>query len=387
MKNNLIAIAVLAALAVGGAALLAAPPKTTLALDSFAQCLKEKGITMYGAGWCPHCQNEKKAFGDSFKFVPYVECPDEPKRCLDAGVTGYPTWIFPHGEKLVGEQGLQKLSEESGCTLYSENSAAAASDKTPDVFADLTSGVAPEEETSSVVLPITWGDLGAKLVSVGAVDAGALQALYAQRGAWTREYENLLLGQDNGQLKITRENAPYLLNLFWALGLANKNEILEEEMRNPAYGGAENFASTAGWTLAKGTAMEHYGRHKFFNLTPEQQALVEKLSKGIYRPCCDNATHFPDCNHGMAMLGLLELMASQGVGEAEMWRAALAVNSYWFPDAYLTIAAFLKNREIEWADANPQEVLGKNYSSASGYRRIAAQVIRPQPQGGGGCGV
>ena len=33
------------------------------ALNAFAQCLSEKAVTMYGADWCPHCQNEKNAFG------------------------------------------------------------------------------------------------------------------------------------------------------------------------------------------------------------------------------------------------------------------------------------------------------------------------------------
>lgn len=86
-------------------------------LDLFAKCLAEKNVTMYGAEWCSHCQNEKSAFGESFKYVPYVECPDNPTECLAAGVESYPTWIFPDGKKLVGEQGIQKLSEESGCPL------------------------------------------------------------------------------------------------------------------------------------------------------------------------------------------------------------------------------------------------------------------------------
>lgn len=85
--------------------------------DAFAQCLAEKNITMYGAVWCSHCLNEKKSFGSSFRFVPYVECPDEPQKCLIAGINGYPTWVFPDGKKLEGEQGLKKLSQESGCAL------------------------------------------------------------------------------------------------------------------------------------------------------------------------------------------------------------------------------------------------------------------------------
>jgi len=88
------------------------------------------------------------------------------------------------------------------------------------------------------------------------------------------------------------------------------------------------------------------------------------------------------------MLGLLELMASQGASEQEMWKAALAVNSYWFPDTYLTIATYMKNKSVEWKDVKPEEILGINYSSGSGYAKIVSQVSKPeQQQGGGGCSV
>ena len=86
-------------------------------LDTFAQCLADKNVVMYGAAWCAHCKNEKNAFGDSFGYVPYVECPDAPQVCIEKGIEGYPTWIFPDGRKLVGEQGLEKLSRESNCAL------------------------------------------------------------------------------------------------------------------------------------------------------------------------------------------------------------------------------------------------------------------------------
>lgn len=85
--------------------------------DSFARCLAEKEITMYGADWCSHCQNEKKAFGSSWEYVPYIECPKNPKACLDKGIEGYPTWIWPDGKKLIGEQGIEKLSKESECKI------------------------------------------------------------------------------------------------------------------------------------------------------------------------------------------------------------------------------------------------------------------------------
>ena len=247
-----------------------------------------------------------------------------------------------------------------------------------------------EEEvlpSQGVILPVVWGDLGIQLVNNGTIDAEKFKAIYESKGQFSDEYKKLLLDQSNSKIKITKDNASYILNLFWALGLANKNSILEEgEMMNPIYGGAENFASTGGWTLAKGNSMDHYSRHSLIKLTSEQQALVDKVSRGIYRPCCGNSTHFPDCNHGMAMLGFLELMASQGINEQDMWKTALIVNSFWFPDTYLTIATYMKDKGVNWQDVNPQEILGINYSSAQGYKNISSQVVQPQRQQSG-CGV
>ena len=246
--------------------------------------------------------------------------------------------------------------------------------------------VIPED---GVVLPAKWGDLGAKMASVGVIDKIKLEELYAGRGGLNGEERKLLEDLDNGYLKITPENSGFVLNLLWALGLGNKNEILDNgPMTDKKYGGAGGFASTGGWTLADGGAMNHYSKHWFIVLTPEQQALVERVSKGIYRPCCGNSTYFPDCNHGMAMLGLLELMASQGVSEEEMYKAALAVNSYWFPDTYLTIAKDLKAQGKDWSAVAPKEILGYNYSSGPGYQKLLEKIKNPEiKSGGGGCGV
>lgn len=86
-------------------------------MDTFAKCVASKGVTMYGAVWCSHCLAEKKAFGESFKFVPYVECPDNIKLCTDKGINGYPTWIDALGKKYEGEQGLSGVAKISGCVL------------------------------------------------------------------------------------------------------------------------------------------------------------------------------------------------------------------------------------------------------------------------------
>lgn len=244
-------------------------------------------------------------------------------------------------------------------------------------------------QKEGVVLSVTWEDMGQKLADVGAIDASRFQKFYEDKGGFTDEYDRLLNGHTPGKLKMTTENAGFLLNMFWALGLSNRNDILDSgEMADPKYGGAGSFASTGGWTMAQGDAMNHYGRHSFMMLTSEQQALVERISRGIYRPCCGNSVHFPDCNHGMAMLGLLELMASQGATEKEMWDTALAVNSYWFPDTYAILATYMEGQGVNWQDVNPQQILGVNFSSSAGFARIAAQIKLPSSSGeGGGCGV
>jgi len=242
--------------------------------------------------------------------------------------------------------------------------------------------------SDGVLLPVVWRDLGIQMVRSGVIDKEKFEKLYESRGGLGQDEKKLLDSADNENIKITEENSGFILNLFWALGLGTKNEILASgPMADARYGGAGNFASTAGWTLARGNAMDHYSKHSFVTLTREQQAMVERVSRNIYRPCCDNSTYFPDCNHGMAMLGLLELMASQGVSEEEMYRAALEVNAYWFPDTYLTIAQYLNAKGIDWQEANPQEILGVGFSSISGYRRILDSVdAKAQPQGSG-CGV
>ena len=242
--------------------------------------------------------------------------------------------------------------------------------------------------SQTIELPVVWGNLGAQMITAGVIDRDQFESVYANRGGLNDEDKKLLDDSQNGKLIINQKNSGVLLNLLWALGLGNKNEILEKgPMADPKYGGAGGFASTGGWALAKGGAMNHYGKHLFITLSPEQQALVERVSKNIYRPCCNNSTYFPDCNHGMAMLGLLELMASQGVKEDEMYKTALQVNSFWFPDQYAIINKYIESKGVKPQDVNPKEILGINYSSASGYAKVESALPREQNQGGGSCGV
>lgn len=90
--------------------------------DKFAQCLEEKGAKFYGAFWCPHCQAQKKMFGTSVKYLPYVECSTadangQTQVCIDNKVASYPTWEFTDGSRLTGEIPLATLAEKTTCVL------------------------------------------------------------------------------------------------------------------------------------------------------------------------------------------------------------------------------------------------------------------------------
>ncbi len=92
--------------------------------DAFALCLKDRGIKMYGAYWCPHCQDQKDKFGASFEYAPYVECgvKGDVKAvnpvCKDDGIKHYPTWQFPPtGERVERVFTLEELSDRTGCPL------------------------------------------------------------------------------------------------------------------------------------------------------------------------------------------------------------------------------------------------------------------------------
>lgn len=241
---------------------------------------------------------------------------------------------------------------------------------------------------NSVELPVRWGDLGVQMIKTRVIDKTKFENLYSQRSGLSELDKKLLENSDNGNLIINSENSGMMLNMLWAFGLGNKNPILENgPMMDKQYGGAGNFASTGGWTLSKGKAMDHYSMHSFIKLTAEQQVLVERVAKNIYRPCCNNSTYFPDCNHGMAMLGLLELMSSNGVSEADMYKFALQVNTFWFPDQYAAIRTFVTSEGIDWKIVDPKKILGIEYSSASGYQKILLQIKPQEQKGGTGCSI
>lgn len=248
-----------------------------------------------------------------------------------------------------------------------------------------------------VALSVRYGDIGPRLIAAGAID---LEKFKSNANLDESQLRILTEGSDE-QIVVNPKNSHFILNLFWAFGLANKNSILEEGAMVQYGGGggvegresAGRFASTGGWTLGSKSAMQVYSSVKIISLTPEQQKIVEEVANGVYRPCCDNPTSFPDCNHGMAALGLAELMAFQGSSADQIFEALKYANSYWFGSQYVMLARYFEAKEgKKWQDVAGRTVLGKAYSSYSGWTRVQNwlaenNLLPPPSSGGGSCGV
>jgi hypothetical protein len=89
--------------------------------SAFAEALTASGAKLYGAFWCSHCHAQKELFGAAQSELPYVECsnPDHTRNqsAIDAGITSYPTWIFPDTSRHSGEMSFAELSAQSGVPL------------------------------------------------------------------------------------------------------------------------------------------------------------------------------------------------------------------------------------------------------------------------------
>jgi len=251
-------------------------------------------------------------------------------------------------------------------------------------LSDLPGKVLPE---AGFTLPLSWGDIGPRLVALGVIDADKFE----NGVKLTDEQKKILREGGDIPISIDMKNGQFVVDMLWALGLAQKSIVYTEGPLGKEYAGrVGNFASTGGWSLARGDAVNYLNKFDLIPLTSEQQRRVGEIAKGVFRPCCGNSTWFPDCNHGMAALAAIELLVSKGtLSDEEIYKEVLKLNSFWFPDTYLTTATYFARQGIAWADVSAKEVLGEAYSSAKGAADIYAKVGPVQFKGGAGgsCGA
>lgn len=237
-------------------------------------------------------------------------------------------------------------------------------------------------------LPISWGDIGPRLVSLGVIDL----AKFKQAVQPNEEQMQILTKNSDTPIYINEQNAQFVVDMLWALGLAQKSQVYTDgpmgQQYKPQIG---NFASTGGWTLARGQATNYVNKYDLIKLSAEQQNRVYGISQNIYRPCCGNPTSFPDCNHGMAALALVELMVSQNYSDDEIYKAVLGFNSFWFPQNYVAMSAYFAQQGTSWDKVDAKQALSQGFSSGQGAAKMSQEVGRLPylygRQSGGSCGA
>ena len=257
---------------------------------------------------------------------------------------------------------------------------------------DLMSQINPSE---GYQLSVKYGELGPDMVTAGVIDYDKFLQVYEKAGRPLSDTQKEILTQgSDSRIVFSNENAHFLLNYFWALGLVNENPILTEGPMM-MYGLEEigRFASTGGWTIGAKPATEIYASVPILTITSEQQTRLEEVAQNIFRPCCNNPTHFPDCNHGMAMLGMLTLLVSEDASEAELYDAAKYANAFWYPQQYFELALYFKAVDgQEFAEVDAQKVVSADFSSGAGFSNVhqylvANGLLEQAPGSGNSCGV
>jgi hypothetical protein len=249
--------------------------------------------------------------------------------------------------------------------------------------------------SESETIPISFQSSVKKLAEEGVIDLKKWNKLYSKRGLEIPDrIEKAFSSYSREPIEFNTVSAPFLLNILWALGISNKTKFNEQ---SPLQGKRlPNFASTGGWTLGKEkNGGAYFNQVANIPLNDKQEQLAFETAKNIYRPCCNNSTFFQDCNHGSAMLGLLELGASQGKREEELYAFALTANIYWFSETYVKMGLYFEEIEGKSLEEIPsQRLLSREFSSAYGFRsnvlqKLAKRNLLPGSRRGssGGCAV
>lgn len=93
------------------------PPYSNEELQQFVNCLNKSGMKIYGAKWCPHCQDLVNMLGGYDVVDPiYVECPENQQLCQEKGIEYYPT-VMINGSKFEGSRTYQAFSQATGCPV------------------------------------------------------------------------------------------------------------------------------------------------------------------------------------------------------------------------------------------------------------------------------
>ena len=105
------------------------------------------------------------------------------------------------------------------------------------------------------------------MVQFGAIDKDKFIKLYEGRGGLSPSDKQLFDNPSDEPIVINQENANFILNLLWPLGIANKTNVLSQGPMGTEYKkDVGNFASTGGWTLGREEGGKLFNRFSIIEL-------------------------------------------------------------------------------------------------------------------------
>jgi len=81
--------------------------------EETSKCIGENSL-LYSQTGCSACKVQEEMFGENYQYLNDIDCKVETQKCIDAQITGTPTWII-NEEKYPGVQTIEKLKELTGC--------------------------------------------------------------------------------------------------------------------------------------------------------------------------------------------------------------------------------------------------------------------------------
>ena len=86
-------------------------------LSTFAQCLSEKGTTLYVASWDTISRQTLASFGDAAAKLSVVDCASAENADACSAVQAYPTWKV-NGKLFLGPLSFNELASRTGCVSH-----------------------------------------------------------------------------------------------------------------------------------------------------------------------------------------------------------------------------------------------------------------------------
>lgn len=253
--------------------------------------------------------------------------------------------------------------------------------------------------SNGFVLPAKWGDIVHEAVLANVINVKNLSLiLNYSKEPLTPSEMRILNGTSTANIILNSSDALFVVDVLWGVGINNNNPIISNgsisQYNNYTYtvNGITkiytetpyDYASTGGYGALGNLQL---GKLNLISLTPQQQDLANFVAMHSYRPCCNNPTSFPDCNHGAAALALVEIMASQGNGVNATFTAVKDFNSLYFTQQYIYDAIYLASQGTSWNNVSPSIVTGYNFSSYSGASKVQQYVQQKLISKVGGSGA